>query len=211
MPGAPNRPPENEPAPPPPPAAGDARQRLLRRLGPARVALSLDQWKGRPSPELVLPLERAEANFASGDFPTAQGHLDQLAVRFAEPRWPTLPVPWVGLRQMIPAPQPPQWDPEFSLAPAEKERRKLEREAALQRDLARATLAWGASHGIDLTELAPHLTQADAALAAGGGSPEFWAAMDAIWEIVRARVPLPSSGRAPPAPPVADAASPEQA
>ena len=196
MPGAPNRPPEIAS-----PSAGaavpddEAARRLLRRLGPMRVALHLDLWKGAPSPELVHPLELAEANFASGDVPTASGHLDQLAVRFAEPRWPTLPLPFRGLRVSIPAPQPPQWDPEHALPPAEKESRRLQRDAELQRDLARATLEWGAKHGVDLSELSPLLDEAVAAIGPPA-DPAFFAAIDRFWQGVRQRVPMPKpSGR----------------
>src|SRR5579859_2543952 len=129
MPGAPNRPPEIDKPPAAEPPKDEVARRLLRRLGPMRVALQLDLWKGAPSPELVAPLEHAESNFASGDLVTASGHLDQLAVRFAEPRWPTLPAPFRGLRVHIPAPQPPQWDPEHALPATEKEGRRLQREA----------------------------------------------------------------------------------
>src|SRR5215472_9228081 len=130
MPGAPNRPPEVEkPAEPPAPPADEAAHKVLRRLAPMRVILHLDLWKGAPSPELVTPLENAETNFGTGDHATASGHLDTLAVRLAEPRWPTLPEPWRGLRASIPAPTPPHWNPDNALAPAEREALKLRREA----------------------------------------------------------------------------------
>ena len=205
MPGAPNRPPEIAATEP---VTDPTARRVLRRLGPARVALHLDLWKGAPSHELVQLLERAEANFASGDLVTALSHLDQLAVRFAEPRWPTMPMPFKRLRVEIPAPQPPQWDPEHALPPAEKEIKRLAREGELHRDLAAATIAWGSAHQIDLSDLSPCLERAQATLAAAGPSDAFWADIDSFWQSVRSRVPMPkASGRtAPPAPAPAESA-----
>ncbi len=200
MPGAPNRPPEIAPAAEATLPADETARRLLRRLGPMRVALQLELWKGNPSQELLRPLELAETNLASGDLATASGHLDQLAVRFAEPRWPTLPVPFRGLRVSIPAPQPPQWDPEHALSPAEKDARRLQREAELQVALARATLEWAARSGVDLAGLAPLLVEA-AAAQGPPTTPAFFDAIDRFWQGVRARVPMPKpQGRAPLAP-----------
>ena len=198
MPGAPNRPPEaDKPAPAAPLLADEASRRLNRRLGPMRVALRLDLWKGAPSPELVVPLELAEACLAAGDLPTASGHLDQLAVRFAEPRWPTLPEPFKGLRVSIPAPQPPQWDPEHALPADEKEARRLRRDAELQLALARASVAWGAAHQIDLSDLLPRIERAAPAIGTTVDA-SFWTEMDGIWLEVRARVPMPqAAGRKP--------------
>ena len=200
MPGAPNRPPEIEGAVAPTLPADQTARRLLRRLGPARIALHLDLWKGAPSPELLLPLQHAETNFASGDLVTAGGNLDQLAVRFAEPRWPLLPAPFKELRQKIPAPQPPQWNPDFKLTPEEREVVHLRRAAELQRDLAKATIEWGAKHQIDLSDLQPHLDRATAALATGPDET-FWSEIDQIWAVVRERVPMPVAGgrKTPPA------------
>ncbi|MGA8536079.1 MAG: hypothetical protein WB789_01645, partial [Thermoplasmata archaeon] len=87
-------------------------RRALRRLAPSRVALRLDQWKGAPSPDLLTPFEKAEAAYTAGDYTAALQALDQLSIRFAEPRWPTLPEPFRRLRVPIPAPMPPHWDPE---------------------------------------------------------------------------------------------------
>lgn len=193
MPGAPNRPPEADKPPVPAPAPSDeTARRLVRRMAPMRVALRLDLWKGAPSAELVTPLELAESCFAAGDLANASGHLDQLAVRFAEPRWPTLPEPFKGLRVSIPAPQPPQWDPEHVLPADEKEARRLRREAELQLALARATVAWGAAHAVDLSDLAPHLERAAPAIGTIVDA-SFWTEMDALWTAVRARVPMPAA------------------
>lgn len=195
MPGAPNRPPELDRTVPAEPPADQAARAVVRRLGPMRVALRLDLWKGSPSPELITPLERAEASFSNGEIATASGHLDQLAVRLAEPRWPTLPVPFKGLRVAIPAPMPPQWDPEHALPAPEKEARRLGREAELQRDLARATLDWARQHGVSLDDAQPHLDRAVGALATGP-TPAFWDELDHLWQLVRARVPMPAPPRA---------------
>jgi len=198
MPGAPNRPPDIEPlAPPQDPTA----RRLVRRLGPMRVALHLDLWKGAPSSELMVLLERAEANFTSGDLVTASNNLDQLAIRFAEPRWPTMPVPFKLLRVEIPAPTPPHWNPEHALPPEEKETKRLARDAEKHRELARGTLEWARTHQLDLTDLVPCIDRAQATLAAEGPSDAFWTDIDGFWQSVRSRVPMPkSAGRSAPAP-----------
>jgi hypothetical protein len=202
MPGAPNRPPELDA---PPTAADPNHRRVVRRLGAARVALRLDQWKNAPSPELVLPLERAEASFAAGNLADASGHLDQLSVRFAEPRWPTLPVPFRGLRVEIPPPTPPHWNPEHGLAPPEKEARVTRREAELHRDLAKASLEWAAAHQVALPDAASHLASAVALLESEGSTDAYWAEIDQIWQAVRAQVPMPkAAGRV--APPPAESA-----
>src|SRR5690242_20638449 len=141
MPGAPNRPPEvTGPAPPPP--VDDPGTRVLRRLAPCRVALRLDVWRNAPSPELLKPFSAAESAYASGDLPGAENALDQLAVRFADPRWPTMPEPFRRLRVAIPAPQPPAWDPEFTLAADEKDRRKAHRGVEGQVALAEGVVQW---------------------------------------------------------------------
>lgn len=205
MPGAPNRPPEIEPSPPPAPAQDVApRRRVVRRLAPARVALQLPLWKGAPSRELVQPLERAEAQLEAGDLAGADSALDQLAVRFAEPRWPTLPEPFRGLRVGIPAPQPPHWDPEFKLSQAEKEASRLRRHAELQLALARATADWAKGRGLELDVPAEAIDGCRAALDADGPGERFWAPIDALWDRVRERVPMPSATRPPPAAAPAD-------
>jgi hypothetical protein len=206
VPGAPNKPPESPPAPPDaPPTVESAEQRALRRLAPSRVALRLPIWRGAPSEELLAPFREAEAKFASGDAGAAESALDRLAVRFAEPRWPSLPEPFRSLRVPIPAPQPPHWDPDHALAPAEREARRFARYAAAQLGLARAAVAAeGALAGAG-EELRRALADAEARHAAAGPSAEFWESIDRLWRGVRERVPLPV-GRttAPPAAPPAE-------
>jgi hypothetical protein len=191
MPGAPNRPPEADAPPPPPPAAGTPAERVLRRLGPARIALHLDLWRGAPSKELVQPLEAAEASYASGDIPHAEGSLDQLAVRFAEPRWPTMPAPFKELRQDIPAPMPPHWDPEHALPAAEREGKKMHRFAELQLRLAEASVGWASAHAIAVTDLSEPLESARRRFPLEGASGPFWNDIDRIWTALRERVPMP--------------------
>jgi len=179
VPGAPNRPPDPAPTvPAAPPVPVTPQQAALRRLAPSRVALRLDLWKGAPHPELLAPFDKAEAAFAAGDFPNATSALDLLAVRFAEPRWPTLPAPFKLLRVPIPAPMPPAWNPEHGLPPAERDAR-----------------------GVPLTELAPVLAEARTLLDTEGPGAAFYERIDRAWETVRARVPRPEAARGRPAPP----------
>ncbi|HEV8049917.1 MAG TPA: hypothetical protein VGP88_04935 [Thermoplasmata archaeon] len=206
MPGAPNRPPEID-APTPPVAIAPER-RVFRRLAASRVALNLEMWKGAPSPELVDPLTRAEAAYTSGDLVNAEQALDHLSVRFAEPRWPTMPAPFRDLRVAIPAPMPPQWDADFAVDAAEKERRKVRRSAELQLALAKATAAYAAKRGIPADDLASEATEADAEFARAGASEAFWTHIDTLWTAARTRFPLPARGpgrAAPVAPPADDA------
>jgi hypothetical protein len=203
MPGAPNRPPETAPtAPPPPPVPESPAQRVLRRLAPARVALRLDVWKNAPSPDLLQPFEKAEAAYSAQDFPNAVSALDTLSVRFAEPRWPTMPEPFRGLRVPIPAPMPPHWDPEHALPAPEKDARRLRRAAEEQLKLADASVAWMAAHQLDVAGLVPHLEEAKTILAREGVVAGFYERIDAVWDAVRSRVPPPKapSGRPTPAP-----------
>jgi hypothetical protein len=201
MPGAPNRPPETTAAAPPPaPVALSPRYRSLARLAPSRVALLLDLWKGSPSPELVTPFDRADAAFDAGDFDEATNSLEKLSVRFAEPRWPTLPEPFKLLRVPIPAPMPPAWNPDHALAPAEREAKRARREADDQVALAVASLAWATAHGIEVADLGPALEQAKAVLSTEGAVPGFYERMEAVWDGVRSRCPRPTSGKARPAP-----------
>jgi hypothetical protein len=195
MPGAPNRPPEKTEAPAPaqPVVAQSAEQKALRRIAPSRVALLQDVWKGSPANDLLVPYDKAETAFSAGDFVAAENALDQLAVRFAEPRWPTLPAPFRDLRVAIPAPQPPQWDPEFALTPEERDGRKIRRQADLQYALAEATVQWAAAHSVDLGDAAVHVTAAKGLLETLGASAEFFHEIDQVWAATRERVPRPKS------------------
>lgn len=202
MPGAPNRMPPPEAAPAPP--AEEAARSALRRLAPSRVALHLELWKGAPPADILAPLARAEAAFAANDWNAAASALDQLSVRFAEPRWPTMPAPFRDLRVAIPAPVPPQWNPDHALEPAARLDKQRRRDAEHQFALATATVDWMAAHGVAADDLTPLVAQAKAVLDAGGAPPEFWDPIDRIWGAVRARVPAPAAAARPP-PPVADA------
>jgi hypothetical protein len=201
MPGAPNSPPKI--ADVLPPVAIAPERRVFRRLAASRVALNLEMWKGAPSPELIDPLARAEAEYAAGNFIEAEKAIDLLSVRFAEPRWPTMPTPFRDLRVAIPAPMPPQWDPEFALDATEKERRKVHRSAELQLALVQATAAYAAKRGIPADDLAQHATQAAADFASGGASEPFWVQIDAAWTLARERFPAPARPAARPAVPAA--------
>jgi hypothetical protein len=211
MPGAPNRPPENKPEAPPPPVVPEGpHEKALRRLAPARVALLLDSWKGAPSTDLTGPLEKAENAYRSGDYAGAVSALDLLSVRFAEPRWPTLPEPFRLLRVSIPAPMPPHWDPEHALSPAEKEARRARRVADEQLALATASVAWAARHEVPTDDLARPIEEAKTLLATEGVSTGFYERIDAVWTAVRERVPMPKSGAARAAAPAPAAAEAEE-
>ena len=203
MPGAPNRPPEIAPheATTADLPTDAAERKVLRRLAPARVALRLDLWKGNPSPELLVPFEKAEGLFASRDFVNADSALDQLAVRFAEPRWPTLPEPFRSLRVTIVQPQPPHWDPEFKMTPEERDVRRTRRTADTQLALAKAVLDWASAHGSSTDDLAPILAAAQQELAGGTATDAFWDRVDTIWVAVRGRVSPPARKASPPVPP----------
>jgi hypothetical protein len=201
MPGAPNRPPEKTPeAPVSPPVPVPPEKQALRRLVPTRVTLLLDAWKGAPSPELTGPYQKAETAFAGGDFAGALSSLDLLSVRFAEPRWPTLPQPFRLLRVPINAPVPPHWDPDHALAAAEKDAKKARKTAEDQLLLARGSLEWAAAHGVATADLAPKLESASAHLAETGGVAAFYEEIDAIWTGLHGRLPAPKVGAARPAP-----------
>ena len=205
MPGRPNKPPEIEPPPPSlVPIPEPPEKKALRRLVPTRVALLLDTWKGAPSPDLVGPYGRAETAFASGEFAAALSALDLLAIRFAEPRWTTLPDPFKLLRVPIPAPVPPHWDPDHALPAAEKDAKKARKHADDQLTLAKGCLDWAAAHGIPTADLAPRLDAAAARLAAGSGLAPFYEEVDAFWTALHARLPAPRVGAAPAAPTAAD-------
>jgi hypothetical protein len=178
---------------------------VLRRLAPSRVALLLDLWKGAPSPDLTGPYERAERAFASADYSSSSTALDLLSVRFAEPRWPTLPEPFRRLRVPIPAPIPPHWDPEHNLAPPEREARRARRAADDQVALATGCLAWASGHGVPTDDLSRGLEEARTLLGTEGVSAAFYERIDAIWMAVRERVPEPKSGGPRPAAPTAPA------
>ena len=210
MPGAPNRPPETTPEPPKaPPVVEPPEKKVLRRLVPTRVTLLLDLWKGAPSPDLTGPYEKAEAAFAGGDFPAALSALDVLSVRFAEPRWPTVPEPFRRLRVPIKAPVPPHWDPDHALPPPEKDAKAARRAADDQLALARGSVTWAAAHGVETTDLAPRVDAAAAGLAGSGDLAPFYEEIDAIWTGLHGRLPTPK-GTTARAPPVA-AAEPEEA
>jgi hypothetical protein len=207
MPGPPNRPPEKTLEVPPPPVVPESpQQRSLRRLAPSRVALLLDPWKGAPNPDLLVPFDKAEAAYEAGDFTAALNALDQLSVRFAEPRWPTLPDPFRLLRVSIPAPMPPHWDPNHGRSPAEKEAIRARRVADEQLALAGASVAWASAHAIATEDLARPVEEARALLDAEGVSAGFYDRIDAVWNAVRERVPRPKGSLVrTPAPPAAEA------
>ena len=212
MPGAPNRPPEKSPTEPPaPPLAESPSERTLRRLAPSRIALLLDIWKGTPSPELLVPFEKADTAYTAGDFENASGALDLLSVRFTEPRWPTLPEPFRRLRVPIPAPTPPHWDPEHGLPPTERESRRTRRTADDQLALAESSVAWASAHGIDTADLAGPVAEAKTILSTEGVSAVFYQRFDGIGKALRERTPFPRSGAVPPVAPTKAAAETEEA
>ncbi len=208
MPGAPNRPPEIA-APPAPPVVDRPEQKLLRRLAPSHVALLLDSWKGPIAPEVLGPFEKAEAALSSGDLAGATNALDLLSIRFAEPRWPSLPEPFRRLRVPIPAPVPPHWDPDHALEPPEKEARKARRVADEQLLLAQGSVAWADAHGLGSPELSALLEAARGALGPERVGPEFYPKIDALWGTLRARLPRPKGAAraASPAAPAAEEAA----
>jgi hypothetical protein len=213
MPGAPNRPPETTPPPPAvTPVAEPPEKKVLRRLAPSRIALLLDQWKGAPSGDLTTPFDKAEAAFAAADYPNALSALDLLSVRFAEPRWTTLPEPFRLLRVPIPAPMPPSWNPDNALAPPERAAKQARQFGEEQIALAAGCVAWAAGHHVDLADVAPRVDEARAIFAAEGPSAGFYERVDLVWEAVRARAPRPKSpppraapAKAEPAPEVTEA------
>jgi hypothetical protein len=201
MPGPPNRPPERAPEAPLPPAVPESpQQKSLRRLAPSRVALLLDPWKGAPSADLMVPFEKAETAYRAGDFDGSLNALDLLSVRFAEPRWPTLPEPFRRLRVSIPAPMPPHWDPQHGLSVAEKEAIRARRVADEQLALASACVAWAAAHQVSTDDLTRPIEEAKTLLETEGVSAGFYERIDTIWHAIRERVPTPkgSSARVPP-------------
>ena len=202
MPGAPNRPPEAAPAPPPVVAVPPERK-ALRRLVPSHVALLIDTWKGPLSPDLLNPLEKAEAAYVASDFSGASAALDVLSVRLAEPRWPSIPEPFRLLKVQIFAPMPPAWDPDHALPAPEKEARRARKEAEGQLALATGCVAWASQHGISTGDLAPLLESARSELAQEGVPSAFYERIDALWSALRPRLPRPKSAvaRAPVAPP----------
>lgn len=161
----------------------------------------------------MTPFERAEAAFAQNDYPGAESALDQLSVRFAEPRWPTMPLPFRNLRVVIAVPQPPQWDPEFALAPPERDQRRAHREAEKQLALARGSVTWANDHGVPCPELGEFLAHAETAFGSGDLGSTFWEPVDHIWAELYHRVPVPvrvgtRPVTAPPPPPIAEGAEP---
>ena len=207
MPGRPNKPPDIEPAPPSSvPIPETPEKRALRRLVPTHVALLLDIWKGAPSPDLTGPFGKVEASFATGDYAAAITSLDLLSVRFAEPRWPTLPEPFRFLRVAIPTPVPPHWDPDHALPVPEKDAKKARKTAEEQLALARGCVAWGSAHGIATQDLSPRIETAAARLSDPSGLASFYEEIDLFWGGLRGRLPAVKTGKAPTtAAPVADA------
>jgi hypothetical protein len=186
-------------------------KKILRRLAPSRVALSLDIWRGAPSSDLVAPLERAEAAYTAGDWPEALGQLDALAVRLHEPRWPTIPEPFRSLRVAIPFPQPPQWNPELQMAPADREAAHARKTAEFQLALARSSIEFARAKGLETADLVAPLERASAALAGPGVAPAFYESIDPIWETIRTRVPMPKPTAARTPPPAAPPTPSEEA
>jgi hypothetical protein len=208
MPGAPNRPPSKDPeVPSVPPVPETPERQALRRLAPSRIALRLDQWKGAPNADLLAPFDRAEAAYLAGDYTAALQALDQLSIRFAEPRWPTLPEPFRRLRVPIPPPMPPHWDPEHGMAAPEKDARKARRVADDQLALARASVAWATAHGTDLSSFGPRVEESAAILDSEGLVPGFYERLDALWLAVREHVAKPHAA---PTARAAPAAAPEE-
>ena len=201
MPGAPNKPPDVDAPPPTPTLGGDKVQIALRRLAPGRIVLKLPIWRGAPNVDLVKPLERAATTLAAGEFPDTEKALDQFAVRLAEPRWPTIPEPWNRMRVSIPAPQPPHWDPDAKLLPADREAKKARHWAETQLLLAKAAVELAPSLSIDLTDMQASVVEAQTIFDREGASAGFWTPLDRLWETVRDRVPLPAPGAARTAPP----------
>jgi len=210
MPGRPNKPPDIEPPPPSlVPVPETPEKKVLRRLVPTHVALLLETWKGAPSPELTGPFGKAESAFGSGDYAAALSSLDLLAVRFAEPRWPTLPEPFRLLRVAIPTPVPPHWDPDHALPVAEKDTKKARKSAEEQLALARGCVTWALGHGVETADIAPHLDSAAGQLGDPAGLAPFYDAIDLFWTGLRGRLPAPKVVKAPA--PAAPAAGAEEA
>lgn len=210
MPGAPNRPPEKTAEVPlPPPVPEPPEKRALRRLVPTHVTLLLDVWKGTPSPELTGPYQKAEAAYAAGDAAAALSALDLLSVKFAEPRWPSIPEPFRLLRVPIPAPVPPHWDPDHTLTAPEKEAKKARRAAEVQLTLVRGCLTWAAAHGVEVADLTPHVEAGATHLADPEGLTPFYQEIDAIWTGLAGRLPAVKATAVRAAPPAA--AEPEEA
>jgi hypothetical protein len=180
-------------------------QAVLRRLAPSRVALRLDGWKGAPHPDLLTPFDKAEAAYEAGDFANAQSAVELLAVRFAEPRWPSLPEPFKLLRVAIPAPMPPAWNPEHALSPPEREALRARRDADGQLALAAGSVAWAEAHGISVDDLRPPLEEARLLLATEGLTPAFYERIDPLWEQIRVRVPRPQGAKGRPTAPAPEA------
>ncbi|MCI4368156.1 MAG: hypothetical protein L3K09_01140 [Thermoplasmata archaeon] len=195
MPGAPNRPPEGAVPPAPAAPSPDERARkVVRRLAVCRVALWLDTWKGAPPAELLAPLEKAEASFASGDLGTAETSLDLLSVRFAEPRWTSMPLPFRNLRVNIPAPQPPAWDPENALPADQREALRAHRATETLLSILSASVAWADAHGISCADVLAPLELARSAFAAGTNDASVFGPMDAAADALRVRVRMPARG-----------------
>jgi hypothetical protein len=201
MPGAPNKPPDSAAVPPPPVPAGAAP--VLRRLVPSRIALRLDTWRKPLSTELLTPYLSAEAALGRGEPELASGYLDQLAIRFAEPRWPTMPAGLRSLAVQVIRPQPPNWDPDSKLTPEEREAKRKRSALATHLELLTTAIDLETRKGTPTADLASDLEGARSGSTAGDAAA-FWAAADRIWAALHERVPTPIP--ASPATPAATAA-----
>lgn len=209
MPGAPNRPLDIVPdAAIVKPTLDERSAKIVRRLTLDRVALKTDTWKGAPPPDLLNPLLKAESCYASGDLANAETALDLLSVRFAEPRWPTMALPFRNLRVKIPAPMPPSWDPENALTPEEREAKRSRRAAEELLGILEGAVTWAAAHAVAADDLATRVVSAKARFASHGADAEFWAGFDSICEALRARIAIPGGA---PARAPAPSAAPEEA
>ena len=172
MPGAPNRPPKieaTEPTGPTPPrAAWSGAWRPMPRR--ARIWTS-GRGPRPPSSSCCSSAPRRTSPPATSS--TASSSLDQLAVRFAEPRWPTMPMPFQRLRVEIPPRCRRTGTPISPSPPPEKERRRR-----LRRSAARAREGHGRSPpsaAVPPSDLAAEaLDRAEASSPRAGPNETFW-------------------------------------
>jgi hypothetical protein len=105
---------------------------------------------------------------------------------------------------VIVQPQPPSWDPDAALTPADRDAKKARRQADSQLALAKASIDWAAAKGIDVADLRGPVETAGSSLSSGGVSEEFWAQIDAAWTGLRQRLPAPKAAPSRGAPPPAE-------